>query len=125
MAKVRSVWRCQTCGAGASRWQGRCSDCGEFGTMVEEIEQPVGDSRRAARASVTPLGLDTVGASEAARVSTGIDELDRVLGGVRGRAPVGDETLLRRGRLRVEGDQRDRHGGRAHSDGKDSVSHGR
>lgn len=103
MAKVRSVWRCQTCGASAPRWQGRCSDCGEFGTMVEEIEQPVGDSRRAARASVTPLGLDAVGASEAPRVSTGIDELDRVLGGglvhgslvlLGGEPGIGKSTLL-------------------------------
>ena len=103
MAKVRSVWRCQTCGASAPRWQGRCSECGEFGTMVEEIEQPVGDSRRAARASITPLGLDTVGASEAVRVSTGIDELDRVLGGglvhgslvlLGGEPGIGKSTLL-------------------------------
>ena len=54
MAKARTVWRCQTCGASAPRWQGRCSECGEFGTMVEEIEQPVAGSRRAARAVCRP-----------------------------------------------------------------------
>ena len=50
MAKARSVWRCQTCGASAPRWQGRCSECGEYGTMVEEIDRqrrrfPAGCSR--------------------------------------------------------------------------------
>ncbi len=103
MAKARTVWRCQTCGASAPRWLGRCSDCGEFGTIVEEIEQPVGDSRRAARASAAPLRLDAVGASEATRVSTGIAELDRVLGGglvhgslvlLGGEPGIGKSTLL-------------------------------
>ena len=71
--------------------------------MVEEIEQPVGDSRRAARASTVPLRLDEVGASEAKRVSTGIEELDRVLGGglvhgslvlLGGEPGIGKSTLL-------------------------------
>ena len=103
MAKARSVWRCQTCGASAPRWQGRCSDCGEFGTMVEEIEQPVGDTRRAARVSAVALGLDAVGGFEAPRISTGIDELDRVLGDglvagslvlLGGEPGIGKSTLL-------------------------------
>jgi DNA repair protein RadA/Sms len=71
--------------------------------MVEEIEQPAGDSRRAARASAVPLRLDEVGASEAKRVSTGIEELDRVLGGglvhgslvlLGGEPGIGKSTLL-------------------------------
>ncbi len=72
--------------------------------MVEEFEQPVGDSRRAAsRAVATRLGLDAVEASEAPRVSTGIEELDRVLGGglvhgslvlLGGEPGIGKSTLL-------------------------------
>jgi DNA repair protein RadA/Sms len=103
MAKPRTVWRCQNCGASAARWMGRCADCGEFGTFVEEIEQPVGDTRRAARVSVQPLGLDEVGASETSRLATGVSELDRVLGGglvegslvlLGGEPGIGKSTLL-------------------------------
>ncbi|MBW6469507.1 MAG: DNA repair protein RadA, partial [Coriobacteriia bacterium] len=36
MARARTVWRCQSCGASAPKWYGRCPDCGEFGTFVEE-----------------------------------------------------------------------------------------
>ena len=82
---------------------GRCSDCGEFGTLVEEVEQLVVTGRRAARSSVVPIGLDSIGASEAKRFSTGITELDRVLGGglvagslvlLGGEPGIGKSTLL-------------------------------
>ena len=82
---------------------GRCNDCGEFGTFVEEIERPAGASRQAARVSAQPLGLDAVGANEARRTSTGVPELDRVLGGglvggslvlLGGEPGIGKSTLL-------------------------------
>jgi len=102
-ARARTVWRCQNCGASALRWMGRCTECGEYGTFVEEIEQPVGTSRQAASSSAVPLGLDAVGAVEAPRVSTGVEELDRVLGGglvggslvlLGGEPGIGKSTLL-------------------------------
>ena len=103
MAKARSVWRCQNCGASAPRWMGRCNDCGEFGSFVEEIVQPAGTHRQAAPVSAQVLGLDAVGATEAPRTSTGIAELDRVLGGglvggslvlLGGEPGIGKSTLL-------------------------------
>ncbi|MDR3685750.1 MAG: DNA repair protein RadA [Coriobacteriia bacterium] len=103
MAKARSSWRCQNCGASAPRWMGRCNDCGEFGSFVEEIVQPVGSNRQAARVSVQPVGLDAAGAVEATRTSTGIAELDRVLVGglvggslvlLGGEPGIGKSTLL-------------------------------
>ncbi|MFZ1680469.1 MAG: DNA repair protein RadA, partial [Rhizobiaceae bacterium] len=36
MAKARTTFICQSCGASASRWSGRCDDCGEWNTLVEE-----------------------------------------------------------------------------------------
>jgi len=102
-ARARTVWRCQNCGAQASRWVGRCSDCGEFGTFVEESEQPAHDDQRAARAVAVPLGIEAASASEARRLSTGIAELDRVLGGglvsgslvlLGGEPGIGKSTLL-------------------------------
>jgi DNA repair protein RadA/Sms len=103
MAKPRSVWRCQNCGASAPRWMGRCNDCGEFGSFVEEIEQPAGARRQAARVIAQPLGLDAVGVAQAPRTSTGVAELDRVLGGglvggslvlLGGEPGIGKSTLL-------------------------------
>lgn len=100
-AKTRTVWRCQSCGAGAPRWMGRCSDCGEFGTLVEELEAPPAPSSPgAAAAAVT---LDAVGSEDADRVPTGVAELDVVLGGglvagslvlLGGEPGVGKSTLL-------------------------------
>jgi DNA repair protein RadA/Sms len=82
---------------------GRCNDCGEFGTFVEEIVQPAGETRRAAAALADLYRLDAVGADEAPRTSTGIPELDRVLGGglvggslvlLGGEPGIGKSTLL-------------------------------
>ncbi len=103
MAKARSVWRCQNCGTGASRWMGRCSECGEYGTFVEEFEQPTGSPRGAALVVAQAVGLDQVEAIDVPRVATGIAELDRVLGGglvagslvlLGGEPGIGKSTLL-------------------------------
>lgn len=83
---------------------GRCNDCGEFGSFVEEIVQPAGASRQAALISgAEAIALDAVGAIEAPRTSTGVEELDRVLGGglvggslvlLGGEPGIGKSTLL-------------------------------
>ena len=103
MAKARSVWRCQNCGTSASRWMGRCSECGQYGTFVEEFEQPIGVTRGAALVPAIAVGLDEVEAIDVPRVATGIPELDRVLGGglvagslvlLGGEPGIGKSTLL-------------------------------
>jgi DNA repair protein RadA/Sms len=82
---------------------GRCSECGEFGSLVEEIEQPVGTRRQAASSHVETVGLDIAGDTVAVRMPIGIDELDRVLGGglvggslvlLGGEPGIGKSTLL-------------------------------
>src|SRR3569623_1661417 len=91
MAKVKSVFRCTECGTQASQWAGRCTGCGEWNTFVEEVAR----SRSAAAVpgvlADTPQPLTEIDGSQVAARPTGIDELDRVLGG--GLVP-GSVTLL-------------------------------
>ena len=61
-----------------ARWVGRCPECGEYGTVVEEIVERSSD---APAAEVKTLPLDILDPSGAERVATGIEEVDRVLGG--------------------------------------------
>ncbi len=98
MAKAALQHACTECGYSAGRWFGKCPGCGAFGTLVEE------SAGTAARASAKPLlRLVDVEADEAERISTGVPELDRVLGGglvpaslvlVGGEPGVGKSTLL-------------------------------
>jgi DNA repair protein RadA/Sms len=100
MAKAAAIQHiCTECGTASGRWLGRCPGCGEFGTMVAEAPVPLGKSS-AARA---PLRLVDVVAEESERISTGVPELDRVLGGglvpaslvlVGGEPGVGKSTVL-------------------------------
>jgi DNA repair protein RadA/Sms len=85
MARPTSIHACAQCGHQEPRWHGRCPGCGEWNTMVEE-QQSSGRgsaaSRRAAAAPTPkPIALGDVAAPDVARLSTGIGELDRVLGG--------------------------------------------
>jgi DNA repair protein RadA/Sms len=106
MARTKSSFVCQACGAVYSRWQGRCEACGEWNSVVEELaESGVGAGPKAAVAAGRPAELVPLsGETEsAARVATGIAELDRVTGGgfvmgsavlVGGDPGIGKSTLL-------------------------------
>jgi DNA repair protein RadA/Sms len=96
--KAATQFACTDCGYSAGRWFGKCPQCGEFGTLVEEA--PTG---AAATAPKQTLRLVDVKAEEAERIPTGVGELDRVLGGglvpaslvlVGGEPGVGKSTLL-------------------------------
>ena len=101
MAKVAAVQHaCTECGYTSGRWLGRCPGCGEFGTLVAEAPAARGAEGTRARA---PLRLVDVETEDAARIATGVAELDRVLGGglvpaslvlVGGEPGVGKSTLL-------------------------------
>ncbi|HEY8315633.1 MAG TPA: DNA repair protein RadA [Gaiellaceae bacterium] len=100
MAKPAVQFACTECGYSAGRWFGKCPGCNAFGTLVEEI------AGRGAAGKAPPkplLRLVDVEVEEAKRISTGIPELDRVLGGgivpaslvlVGGEPGVGKSTLL-------------------------------
>jgi DNA repair protein RadA/Sms len=100
MAKAAVQFACSECGYAAGRWFGKCPSCGTFGSLVEE---KVGAAAAAGAQAKPLLRLVDVRAEEAARVSTGVAELDRVLGGglvpaslvlVGGEPGVGKSTLL-------------------------------
>src|SRR3989454_12655729 len=100
MAKPAVTYACTECGYSAGRWFGKCPGCDAFGTLVEEV---VGHLTRAAVSAKPLLRLVDVQVEEATRISTGVPELDRVLGGglvpaslvlVGGEPGVGKSTLL-------------------------------
>jgi len=105
MARVRSSYVCQNCGAITQRWQGKCESCGEWNTIIEEAAAlGVGAAARRGPAG-RPFPLeDLAGASKPEpRVVTRIGELDRVAGGgfvpgsatlIGGEPGIGKSTLL-------------------------------
>jgi DNA repair protein RadA/Sms len=102
MAKVTVQFTCAECGTTSGRWLGKCPGCGAFGSLVEELHGSATERAHAA-AVRKPVPIGSVRAEEAARISTGVAELDRVLGGglvpgslvlVGGEPGVGKSTLL-------------------------------
>ena len=118
MPKVKSRYVCQACGSISSRWQGQCSDCSEWNTLVQEAAEV--SSIFAARHNlqgggrVIPLvGLETPAALPE-RLPSGLAEFDRAIGGgivagsamlVGGDPGIGKSTLLLQvaARLAAEG----------------------
>ncbi|MBI1804416.1 MAG: DNA repair protein RadA [Ignavibacteriae bacterium] len=84
MAKVQSKYVCQNCAYESPRWIGRCPNCGEWNTFVEEItERSTAKARRpaGAKAGAAIVRLTEVDVAEDERLQTNIAEFDRVLGG--------------------------------------------
>src|SRR5437588_410935 len=83
MPRANSIFVCSACGYESARWEGRCSGCAEWNTLVEELRAPARREmeRRARGRAVTPVPLADVHAGKQRRLSTGIGELDAVLGG--------------------------------------------
>jgi len=78
--KTKTQYACQQCGHTSPKWIGRCPSCQEWNTFVEEkITAP--SAGNAASWDSSPIPFTEITGSEAPRVSTGIAEFDRVLGG--------------------------------------------
>ena len=101
VAKVTVQFTCSECGTTSGRWLGKCPGCSAFGTLVEELHGSASEAATARPAQPVPIG--DVSVDEAERISTGVSELDRVLGGglvpaslvlVGGEPGVGKSTLL-------------------------------
>lgn len=83
-AKPAIVFECSHCGAQFTKWTGRCLSCGKWGTIPETGHAPTAKEQSVGGPSVKPLAVATLGTVEkkdVQRVSTTIEELDRVLGG--------------------------------------------
>jgi DNA repair protein RadA/Sms len=83
MAKARTIYACQACGAQSPRWLGRCPECQGWNTFAEERLAPEAASARrpAGSGSSAPQPLSAVEDAAETRLRSGIGELDRVLGG--------------------------------------------
>ena len=104
MAKKKTIFYCKDCGNESSRWLGQCPACGEWDTLVEE--PVIKKSKRTNSPNISasePSTLDNIKIEDNSRISSGIGEVDRVLGGgivygsmvlVGGDPGIGKSTLL-------------------------------
>ena len=108
MVKARQQFVCQGCGANYTKWTGRCENCGEWNTLVEQAPLSTGKSAVARSAGsgrvLSAQTLDAIDAEDSlARLATGFEDLDTVLGGgilpggvtlLAGQPGIGKSTLL-------------------------------
>ena len=106
MAKDGAAYICQSCGAVHPKWSGQCSGCGQWNTLVEELQsRPPGALPTARGAKARGLNFETLQSEhvEPPRIITGVEEFDRVCGGgiapgsailLSGDPGVGKSTLL-------------------------------
>ena len=105
MAKVKIVYACQSCGYQSPKWMGKCPDCNQWNTFVEEkyerAAHPRGELSLGTREA--PASIHEIDTAEEGRVLSGIGEFDRVLGGglvagsvilIGGDPGIGKSTLL-------------------------------
>ena len=113
MAKAKSVFVCNECGYESAKWMGKCPACGAWNSFFEEkIAKTVG-GKSDSKKNVTAKPLNTYTGKENERISTGFEELDRVLGGgivkgslilLGGEPGIGKSTLILQLCDRVKGD---------------------
>ncbi len=106
MARTKTIFFCTNCGNESPKWQGRCSACGAWNTMEEHIEKPTAAGKlKTGTVGIGrhPQKLCELSSDDEIRFSTGMGELDRVLGGgavagslvlVGGAPGIGKSTLL-------------------------------
>jgi len=101
--KLKRVFQCQNCGYASPKWIGKCPDCGAWNSFIEEVVEEEKKHTLNTMDKPQPLSLTSVELSVTDRISTGIGELDRVLGGgivkgslilIGGDPGIGKSTLL-------------------------------
>jgi len=104
MAKEKTLFTCSECGGTSPKWLGRCPSCGAWNTLIEGSAEAPSKNRFQSLARSQPIAtLSEIDAAEVARTPTGLEELDRVLGGgivaggvvlIGGDPGIGKSTLL-------------------------------
>ena len=104
MAKVKSIYVCESCGATSPRWQGKCSECGDWNSLAEAPRYAAAPhARTSIQENAVPRPITEGGDAPAPRMLTGIAEFDRVLGGgvvpgslvlIGGDPGIGKSTLM-------------------------------
>ena len=104
MAKDKSIYICSECGGTSPRWLGKCPACAAWNTLVESVAEAPSRNRFQSLARSQPVAtLSEIDAADVARTPTGVEELDRVLGGgivaggvvlIGGDPGIGKSTLL-------------------------------
>lgn len=101
-SKGKRVFQCQSCGYTSPKWLGKCPDCGEWNSFIEEVVESESLKRKFADIS-KPVAINSIEITVSDRLSTGIGELDRVLGGgivrgslilIGGDPGIGKSTLI-------------------------------
>ncbi|ASW42128.1 DNA repair protein RadA [Clostridium isatidis] len=107
MPKIKSVYVCQECGYESAKWLGKCPDCNNWNTLVEEVR----DNKKELKSAIntvrilenSPKSIGDIQSGEKKRYNTGLEELNRVLGGglvrgsltlISGDPGIGKSTLL-------------------------------
>ena len=118
MAKTKSVYFCNNCGAESPKWIGRCPVCGEWNTYVEEVVSTKsaaggrGEFGTMEQSKVRPQRIDDIQITEESRIDLGNGELNRVLGGglvrgslvlIGGEPGIGKSTLILQTVLALKG----------------------
>lgn len=106
-SRSKSQFVCQNCGASYGKWSGRCENCGEWNTLVEQMSSVAQSNVAKAGSSGKKLNVQSIsqisGDADGSRLSTGIEDLDLVLGGgivpgsvtlLAGQPGIGKSTLL-------------------------------
>ena len=104
MAKIKTKWICQNCGYETAKYLGKCPDCGQWNTLVEEVAVSSSSLQNKIVLNDTkPCLINEIEVDKSIRFTTGIEEFDRVLGGglvqgsivlIAGDPGIGKSTIL-------------------------------